>query len=154
MADLLVCEGGAIGRAGVVKSPPSNCILQNALHRFASRESADLRFLQYVLHAVAVRQFRLLCNEATISHFTGRRSLISRISVSFLHDEQHAIAAFLDRETNRIDTLIAKKERQIELLQEKRAALISHVVTKGLNPNVKMKDSGVEWLGEIPENGK
>ena len=65
--------------------------------------------------------------------------------------EQHTIATFLDRETARIDGLIAKKQRQIELLQEKRAAIISHAVTKGLNPNVKMKDSGVEWLGEIPE---
>ena len=68
--------------------------------------------------------------------------------------EQRAIAAFLDRETGRIDTLIEKKERQIELLQEKRAALISHAVTKGLDPDVKMKDSGVEWLGEVPEDWK
>lgn len=67
-------------------------------------------------------------------------------------DEQRAIAAFLDRETTRIDTLIEKKQRQIELLQEKRSALISHAVTKGLNPNVKMKDSGIVWLGEIPEH--
>jgi type I restriction enzyme S subunit len=67
-------------------------------------------------------------------------------------DEQQAIAAFLDRETERIDALVAKKERQIELLQEKRTALISHAVTKGLNPNAKMKDSGIEWLGEIPEH--
>jgi len=66
--------------------------------------------------------------------------------------EQRPIAAFLDRETARIDTLIEKKQRQIELLQEKRAALISHAVTKGLDPNVKMKDSGIEWLGEIPEH--
>jgi type I restriction enzyme S subunit len=65
--------------------------------------------------------------------------------------EQTAIAAFLDRETSRIDALIEKKEQQIELLQEKRAALISHAVTKGLDPNVKLKDSGVEWLGEVPE---
>ena len=64
--------------------------------------------------------------------------------------EQRVIATFLDRETEHIDALIAKKERQIELLQEKRAALISHAVTKGLDPNVPMKDSGVEWLGEIP----
>jgi type I restriction enzyme S subunit len=67
-------------------------------------------------------------------------------------DEQRAIAAFLDRETGRIDVLIEKKRRQIELLQEKRSALISHTVTKGLDPNTKMKDSGVEWLGEIPEH--
>jgi type I restriction enzyme S subunit len=64
--------------------------------------------------------------------------------------EQHAIAAFLDRETTKIDALVAKEERLIELLQEKRAALITRAVTKGLDPNVPMKDSGVEWLGEIP----
>ena len=66
-------------------------------------------------------------------------------------NEQRSIAAFLDRETARIDALIEKKRRQIELLQEKRSALISHAVTKGLNPNAKMKDSGIEWLGEMPE---
>lgn len=65
-------------------------------------------------------------------------------------DEQQTIAAFLDRETARIDALIKKKQRQIELLQEKRTALISHAVTKGLDPNVQTKDSGIEWLGEIP----
>lgn len=64
--------------------------------------------------------------------------------------EQRAIAAFLDRETARIDTLVAKKERLIELLHEKRTALITRAVTKGLDPTVPMKDSGVEWLGEIP----
>jgi type I restriction enzyme S subunit len=64
--------------------------------------------------------------------------------------EQRAIAAYLDRETAKIDTLIAKQEQLIALLEEKRQALISHAVTKGLDPNVKMKDSGVEWLGQVP----
>ena len=64
--------------------------------------------------------------------------------------EQHAIAAFLDRETARIDALIEKKQRFIELLEEKRQALITQAVTKGLDPDVEMKDSGVEWLGEVP----
>lgn len=64
--------------------------------------------------------------------------------------EQTAIAAFLDRETAKIDALVAEQERLIELLKEKRQAVISHAVTKGLNPKVPMKDSGVEWLGEIP----
>jgi type I restriction enzyme S subunit len=67
-------------------------------------------------------------------------------------DEQQAIASFLDRETAKIDALIAKKERLIELLQEKRTAIISHVVTKGLDSTVPLKDSGIEWLGEIPED--
>ncbi len=64
--------------------------------------------------------------------------------------EQSAIATFLDRETTKLDTLIAKQAKLLELLQEKRQALISHAVTKGLNPDVPMKDSGVGWLGEVP----
>lgn len=66
--------------------------------------------------------------------------------------EQTQIANFLDHETAKIDTLIAKQEKLIELLKEKRQAVISHAVTKGLNPNVAMKDSGVEWLGQVPEH--
>lgn len=64
--------------------------------------------------------------------------------------EQRAIAAMLGRETAKLDTLIAKQERLIDLLQEKRQAVISHAVTKGLDPKVPMRDSGVEWLGEVP----
>lgn len=65
--------------------------------------------------------------------------------------EQSQIVAYLDRKTALIDSLIAKTERKIALLKEKRTALINQAVTKGLDPNVKMKDSGVEWIGEIPE---
>ncbi len=67
-------------------------------------------------------------------------------------NEQILIGEFLDRETARIDKLIAEKQIFIKLLKEKRQALISHVVTKGLNPNVKMKDSGIEWIGDVPEH--
>ena len=66
--------------------------------------------------------------------------------------EQNTIANFLDTETARIDNLIAKQEKLIELLEEQRKSIISHAVTKGLNPNAPMKDSGVEWLGEVPEH--
>ncbi len=66
-------------------------------------------------------------------------------------EEQIAIAAAIDRETARIDALIDKKTQFIALLKEKRQALITHAVTKGLDPNVKMKDSGVEWIGKVPE---
>ncbi len=67
-------------------------------------------------------------------------------------NEQTAIANFLDQKTAEIDGLIADKEKLIELLQEKRQAIITEAVTKGLNPNVRMKDSGIEWIGEIPEH--
>ena len=89
----------------------------------------------------------------------GQGSTFSELSNDKLGDfeiavpplpEQRAIAAFLDRETAQIDALVAKKERLIELLQEKRTALISDAVTKGLDPDALLKDSGVEWLGGIP----
>ena len=67
-------------------------------------------------------------------------------------DEQKRIVAFLNTETARIDNLIAKQEKLIELLEEQRKSIISHAVTKGLNPNAPMKDSGVEWLGDVPEH--
>ncbi|HFX6271925.1 TPA: restriction endonuclease subunit S [Acinetobacter baumannii] len=67
-------------------------------------------------------------------------------------NEQIQIANFLDHETTKIDHLIEKQQQLIELLKEKRQAVISHAVTKGLDPNVPMKDSGVEWLGEVPEH--
>lgn len=64
--------------------------------------------------------------------------------------EQRVIAAFLDRETAKIDALVSEQEKLIDLLKEKRQAVISHAVTKGLDPDVPMKDSGIEWLGEVP----
>ena len=78
---------------------------------------------------------------------------ISPFKVVFPHfDEQQKIANFLDHETAKIDTLIEKQEKLIDLLKEKRQAVISLAVTKGLNPDAPMKDSGVEWLGEVPEH--
>ncbi|MBG56788.1 MAG: type I restriction endonuclease subunit S [Porticoccus sp.] len=81
--------------------------------------------------------------------FNDMKNIILAVPSSI---EQHTIANFLDHETAKIDDLIAKQERLIELLKEKRQAVISHAVTKGLNPDAPMKDSGVEWLGEVPEH--
>jgi len=87
----------------------------------------------------------------------GREGLnfeqIGNMFIALPHAEEiDEIASRLDRETARIDALIEKKTRFIELLREKRQALITHAVTKGLDPNVQMKDSGVQWLGEVPEH--
>ena len=158
--DLLVCEGGEVGRAGVVLNPPDRAIIQNALHRVRSLGTSDIRLLMYLLQHIASQGwFDVLCNRATIAHFTSEKFGDLPIPVPPL-SEQRAIAAFLDRETAKIDALVAKKERLIELLQEKRAALISHAVTRGLpadvaaqaglDPDVPSKDSGIEWLGEVP----
>lgn len=89
--------------------------------------------------------------QATIQNVSAERYAGLPIAVPPV-DEQRCIAAFLDQQTKRIDGLIAKKERQIELLQEKRATLVTHAVTKGLNPSAKMKESGIAWLGPVPEH--
>ena len=93
----------------------------------------------------------MICNKATIAHFTVEKVEATPCVYPPL-EEQKQIAAFLDKETTKIDTLIDKQEQLITLLGEKRQAIISHAVTRGLNPNVKMKDSGIEWLGEVPEH--
>ena len=148
--DLLVCEGGEGGRCAIVRQQINNCIIQNALHRVRPHRQSLNAFLQYVMNTVtAVGWFDVLNNKATIAHFTKEKFDALKI-VSPPLPEQRAIAAFLDRETGKIDALISKKERLVELLQEKRTALISHTVTKGLDPNAPLKNSGVEWLGEIP----
>src|SRR5690554_6755367 len=86
-----------------------------------------------------------------IPHVNGTE-LKNSVIVLPTKGEQEKIANFLDHETAKIDTLIDKQQQLIQLLKEKRQAVISHAVTKGLNPNAPMRDSGVEWLGEVPEH--
>ena len=150
--DLLVCEGGEGGRCGIVEEDVDGYIIQNALHRVRPLKGSRNDFLEYVLSTVSASGwFDALNERATIAHFTGEKFSALRMPFPPL-PEQRTIAAFLNRETARIDALVAKKERLIGLLQEKRTALITRAVTWGLDPSVLMKDSGVEWLGEIPEH--
>jgi len=83
-----------------------------------------------------------------------RRPMLTDFPVAFPPDEneQRVIASFLDLETSKIDGLVSEQRRLIELLKEKRQAVISHAVTQGLNPAVPMKPSGIEWLGDVPEH--
>ena len=151
IGDLMVCEGGEVGRGALVLSdPPPNCIFQNALHRVRARQSNDVRYLNYCLkQASEAGWFDVICNRATIAHFTAEKFRELRIHLPE-SKIQNLIANYLDRETARIDELIAEKERMLALLEEKRTALISRVVTRGLDSGVPLKPSGQEWLGEIP----
>lgn len=127
--DLLVCEGGDVGRAGIVRNPPEGAIIQNALHRVRPLSSNDSRYLLYVLaHAAAQGWFDILCNKSTIAHFTGEKFGALGIALP-LESEQQAIANFLDRETAKIDQLVAKTEEIIERLHEYRTTLITAAVT-------------------------
>ena len=121
------------------------------LHVLRPSSEVEARFLLYLTFG---NHFRLI-GEASMYGAGGQKRISGNFVRNFRHplpsfSEQQAIADFLDRETAKIDALVAKKERLIELLQEKRTALITRSVTRGLDPNAPMKDSGVEWLGEIP----
>lgn len=109
-------------------------------------------YLARAIGAVGPRdQFRVSANGVT-RFAIGTDAIATSVFAIPAVTEQRAIATFLDRETARIDALVEKKERLITLLQERRTALITRAVTKGLDPAAPMKDSGVEWLGEIPEH--
>lgn len=110
------------------------------------------RYLKYVFQSEeSIQHLTCLSESATRSHSRVNPSDIIKLKVDQPDLEaQQFIAAYLDRETARIDALIAAKERMLALLEEKRAALISRIVTRGLDPNAPLKPSGQEWLGEIP----
>lgn len=115
----------------------------------------DARFLFYSLQSATFKKD----SEASMTGAGGLKRVspdaIRRHRIPLLTLEtQHTIANYLDRETARIDTLVAEKEAMLKLLKEKRAALISQAVTRGLNPNAPLKPSGLDWLGDIPEHWK
>lgn len=113
-----------------------------------SRGGAVSSFLAYTL-SIATEQLRVRGKGTTFLELSGDE--LGRFKVPTPPSaEQAAIAAFLDRETGKIDALVEAQTRLIELLKEKRQAVISHAVTKGLDPAAPMKDSGVEWLGQVP----
>jgi len=151
--DLLISRSGTIGRAFLYDGRRHGpCAYAGYLVRFVPGPSVFPRFVFYFMKSKSFEQWlSLSVITSTIGNVNGQKYANMHLAHPPL-DEQRAIAAFLDRETARIDALIEKKQRQIELLQEKRAALISRAVTKGLDPNAPMKDSGIEWLGEIPKH--
>ena len=110
--------------------------------------NANIRWLYYLL---GLLQLDAVSKDSIVPGL-NREDAYQQIGLYPPLEGQKRIAAFLDKETTKIDTLIDKQEQLITLLQEKRQAIISHAVTRGLTPNVKMKDSGIEWLGEVPEH--
>ncbi len=149
--DLLITKDGSIGKVALVKGLHEKATLNSGI--FVTRplnKNYLQEYMYWVLNSIVFTSFiNYLSSGTTIKH------LYQNIFQEFVYplpdyNEQMSISFFLDRETAKIDALIAKQVRLIELLQEKRTALITRAVTKGLDPDVPMKDSGVEWLGEIP----
>lgn len=144
-----------IGKTSLVNAKVAalSCCFSNFMQRLRCDSRSDPRFVHYLLNSpVGREQFDYGSNTTTgLANLNG--GIIGNLRIAWPPlPEQWAIAAFLDRKTRQIDGLIEKKRRLIELLQEKRTALISHAVTRGLDPAAPMKPSGVEWLGDVPEH--
>lgn len=153
--DVLMNEGGdfdKLGRGCIWDGTINPCIHQN--HVFAVRpHSIRPSWLNaYTSSTQANSYFISRAKQSTNLASISSSNLMDLLIPIAPDSETEEILDFLDRETAKIDALIAEQQRLIELLQEKRQAVISHAVTKGLNPNAPMKDSGVEWLGEVPEH--
>ena len=152
--DFVFARTGGAGSFGLVKDVDEPLIYASYLIRFRYLKELSIDFLKFSFLADSFQgslsqQIHGGVNQ-NVHAEDIKEQFISLPSV----DEQSQIARFLDHETARIDALIAEQQRLIELLKEKRQAVISHAVTKGLDPTVPMKDSGVEWLGEVPEHWK
>ena len=127
--DLLVCEGGEVGRCGIVEYLSDRAIIQNAVHRIRSAERANVRFLNYYIqHTTKSKWFDILCNKATIAHLTSEKLLNTLVVLPSI-SEQIQIADFLDKKTEQINQMIAIKKEQIENINKQRQTLIYDVVT-------------------------
>ena len=150
---LLVKDGATIGKTAILRKKEFEKMAVNE-HVFLMRSNKRIspRLLYYLIFGDSgFKQIKI--TEVGSAQGGINQDFIAKVYFSIPEDkhDQIAIANFLDKKTAKIDTLIEKGKILIELLKEKRAALINHAVTKGLDPNAKSKDSGVEWIGKIPE---
>jgi type I restriction enzyme S subunit len=137
-----------------IDNPPENLVVSTGFAVIRPNDYLYKGFAAYCLRANGFIK-EVVALSVGVSYPAINASDLVNIKVPEpLIEEQQKIANFLDHETAKIDTLIQKQQQLIKLLKEKRQAVISHAVTKGLNPNAPMRDSGVEWLGEVPEHWK
>jgi type I restriction enzyme S subunit len=141
-----------VGATGLVTEAPNGIFLPDRLWQVYFLVNHSPEFLFYFSKSREYReQVKMACSGTSASmQNLGQDDFRGLLFAEPPKPEQTQIARFLDHETARIDALIEEQQRLIELLKEKRQAVISHAVTKGLDPTVPMKDSGVEWLGEVP----
>lgn len=149
--DLLVNEGGDVGRAAIWNNEIEECYIQNSVHKITFKKDNSKFFLYLMIAYTAKDFFNSIVNQVSIAHLTYEKLIEIPFPRPIL-PEQHSIAQFLDHKTDQIDRFIANRRKQIELLKEQKAAIINKAVTKGINPSAKMKDSGIEWIGEVPEH--
>jgi type I restriction enzyme S subunit len=148
---LMAMTGATIGKAGWFREDKPALVNQRVGVFKCNAKNIEYRFLWYILNSFGYQEHIQLTAFGGAQPNIGDTGMVAYMSTIPCVDEQAHIANFLDHETAKIDTLIEKQQQLIKLLKEKRQAVISHAVTKGLNPDARTKNSGVESLGEVPE---
>lgn len=144
---VIPARGNSIGHIKVVTSPSTST--QTTIYSKKISQNIETNFVKYFLQGLREHLFqfdRTAIPQITVNQVKNNPLVIPP------PQEQTAIANFLDLKTSEIDVIIADKKRLLELYEEEKTAIINQAVTKGLDPNAPMKDSGIEWLGEIPEH--
>jgi len=141
-----------IGLSAVVVDDLDNTAFSYHVLRFQFNKEVNLLFKKYLCNNYPVLNYFSKNSKGTTRQILGREDFKNAKVVIPPKSEQTSIASFLDRKTSEIDDIIADKKRLLELYEEEKTAIINQAVTKGLDPNAPMKDSGIEWLGEIPEH--
>ena len=153
--DLLFARSGSVGTSYIHDQNDSSLYsFAGYLVRFRVKDGNFAKFIYFFSKSQSYYdQIQALSIESTIQNFNGEK--FSNMYLPIVDPaEQIIIAKFIDNKTSKIETIISNLQKMIELLKEKRQAIITHAVTKGLDPNVPTKDSGIEWIGEIPEHWK
>lgn len=148
---LIALTGATIGKIGQVPKNNEKILLNQRVGKLSSDKS---NYYKYILSSDLIKKQIMLIADGSAQENISNED-IGNFEIFDVDDNTKLqIANYLDKKTSKIDTTIAKNKELISLLEEKRTALINQVVTKGLNPEVPMKDSGIEWIGEIPEHWK
>ena len=149
--DILLGKAASVGKVAFVENDKDF----NVWSPLAVIRPKAIKLGKFIYYCLQSYELQLQCDVFSNSNTQKNLGMTTIDNLSFPYpsiEEAEKISEFLDHETTKIDSLIEKQQKLIQLLKEKRQAVISHAVTKGLDPNVPMKDSGVEWLGEVPEH--
>ncbi|MEE0521555.1 MAG: restriction endonuclease subunit S [Bacteroidaceae bacterium] len=150
--DLVISEGGEVGKTALWQDEIQECYIQNSVHKLTLNKECNPKFYLYFFYFLGhVGYFKSIVNLVSIMHLTYEKLRRIEVPVPPLEVQQKMVD-YLDIKLSEIDTQVSLLTSKRDAYLRLKKSIINHAVTHGLNPNVKMKDSGIEWIGEVPEH--
>ena len=148
--DLILSEGGEVGKTSIWNDELEECYIQNSAHKISFNNCCDSRFYLYLSYYLGhIGYYKSIVNLVSIMHLTYEKLRRVMVPVPPL-DEQERLAAYLDKKCGEIDGQVELLEKKRKAYERLKTSVINNAVTRGLNPDVPMRDSGIDWIGEIP----